>query len=134
MYTKSSIVINHYPLCSLIHQTNTLCTWLSNLGVFEDFLLIYILAVKCDFKAIPTVADASYTLHQSAEHSVALPGYVNVTYKCNDDYELVNPGNNTVICSLNRQQTGDGSSELVTADWSDVKDIKCQIGQLVLSK
>lgn len=68
---------------------------------------------------------ASYTLKFSEGYDFSQPGKVNVTYRCNDDYELAESGNDTVIC-VNVVQ---GESEsFVIAEWSTTEHIQCHKG------
>ena len=104
---------------------------LTSFGFFFHFSV-----VSCNRHSIPHIDHATYTVtNNRTEKDLLLPGSVFVNYTCESSYKLENRIFSSVQCitvSQPREGTLDGTTEVVSAMWSDHQAIKCIQGQLQL--
>ena len=97
----------------------------------------------CEKKTIPIVEHATHTVHQSQypnnpdgtelqwelpRENFTLPGYVNVTYTCDDGY-LIQDSNSSVIGCEYVTSPRNGSGIIAKAVWTSAERIVCRKGE-----
>ena len=98
----------------------------------------------CEKKTIPMVEHAKHMMHQSQypkdpdrlelpHENFTLPGYVNVTYTCDDGY-LIQDSNSSVIGCEYVTSPRNGSGITAKAVWTSAKGIVCKKGETTESQ
>ena len=90
---------------------------------------------RCDERLIPTVDHATYAIQYFGQprysgHTIpenfTLPGYVNVTYTCDEGYCLQDAYKRAIGCEYNVTKRRQNNGVTANALWTSTDDIVCR--------